>query len=973
MSLPRVKFPYFINCLASHNSEDGSCVPLATRECIKFSNRTSSRTNQTEDDKLFFFCFFTLMKTINASTLTAASSSFSLLFNIHNTYFYYSWISVWHSSCTLPPSFGNMLLQVRHFRIIRSLYYYSVIRNEPFSPVNKSNKRNSFQIDGTTNHHQICFVCHKNGCHKNDCGRRNRFGGGANQIEKLPIIEPIAVDDLPASFVMRHKDSDLLFQSEFEISILSDFPLFLLPLFSLLIDAPVAICSLLNHSASTVYICTVTLSENRFRLWMTSVALPDRFKDRSTVASDSPENSCKNRYPDIKAYLKEPTCTTTPPGFLVPKYSITYDMEKCRNNSKVKSVGEISHKPVAGQTNPVIKPVDQTRVKLATVDGIVGSDYINANYVQGYRGRKRFICAQGPLDKTVDDFWRMIWQHKVYIIIMLTGFEEHGKMKCSRYWNEEGENQYGNVCVSVSQYVKFSEYAVRKLAVQSKMGGIIEGKREILHFHFLMWKDFLAPDQPSWLLRFIKRVNENHCPDRGPILVHCSAGVGRTGTFVAIDSLLQMMEEEGKLDVFSCVANLRKDRKLSCSVHCKHYSSMLKFCRCVYLLINGKQYVFVYRALMEHAQFGDTEIEIMTLREHYDQLKTRMLDDKFRTKLDAEYEKLSEVIENPKTRSVGLMDINRCKNRYESILPYDTVLTAESVDKLQELLDIVVRESELMGLSLNVRKTECMSAFLKLDESGIKRKSSLQQSAYRICVGIMVLLLPPMLQHVEKDFLYFSDDVNRVILPPVPSRDQSSYINASFIQDYDKSVTYIITQDPMENTRYDFWRMIKEQTVCNIIMLSEIGHGQTQCQAYWAEEEQELQYDHLAVKLTAADYFPVYNKRNFVVTNTKTNDSQNVTQFQFKCWNQGNDIPHNTSSLLDLITQVQLSVDKTEQSKSPLLVHCSSGGERSGVYIALNILIQQMKMEQRVDVFQVARSIRAQRSHLLITVVCILQ
>ncbi|KAG1688655.1 Tyrosine-protein phosphatase 69D [Nymphon striatum] len=773
------------------------------------------------------------------------------------------------------------------------------------------------------------------------CSRRN--GHIANQIEKLPIIEPIAVDDLPASFVMRHKDSDLLFQSEFE-------------------------------------------------------ALPDRFKDRSTVASDSPENSCKNRYPDIKAYLKEPTCTTTPPGFLVPKYSITYDMEKCRNNSKVKSVGEISHKPVAGQTNPVIKPVDQTRVKLATVDGIVGSDYINANYVQGYRGRKRFICAQGPLDKTVDDFWRMIWQHKVYIIIMLTGFEEHGKMKCSRYWNEEGENQYGNVCVSVSQYVKFSEYAVRKLAVQSKMGGIIEGKREILHFHFLMWKDFLAPDQPSWLLRFIKRVNENHCPDRGPILVHCSAGVGRTGTFVAIDSLLQMMEEEGKLDVFSCVANLRKDRKLSCSVHYGaatqggSASDNLTLCcasvtelMCVFVnytscqpksraYVQGqKQYVFVYRALMEHAQFGDTEIEIMTLREHYDQLKTRMLDDKFRTKLDAEYEKLSEVIENPKTRSVGLMDINRCKNRYESILPYDTVLTAESVDKLQELLDIVVRESELMGLSLNVRKTECMSAFLKLDESGIKRKSSLQQSAYRICVGIMVLLLPPMLQHVEKDFLYFSDDVNRVILPPVPSRDQSSYINASFIQDYDKSVTYIITQDPMENTRYDFWRMIKEQTVCNIIMLSEIGHGQTQCQAYWAEEEQELQYDHLAVKLTAADYFPVYNKRNFVVTNTKTNDSQNVTQFQFKCWNQGNDIPHNTSSLLDLITQVQLSVDKTEQSKSPLLVHCSSGGERSGVYIALNILIQQMKMEQRVDVFQVARSIRAQRSHLLITVVCILQ
>lgn len=112
--------------------------------------------------------------------------------------------------------------------------------------------------------------------------------------------------------------------------------------------------------------------------------LPDRFYDRTTRASDSRENIFKNRYPDIKAY-------------------------------------------------------DQTRVKLAQIDSIAGSDYINANFVMGYKERKKFICAQGPMDNTVCDFWRMIWEQHLELILMLTNLEEYSKTKCAKYWPDKTE------------------------------------------------------------------------------------------------------------------------------------------------------------------------------------------------------------------------------------------------------------------------------------------------------------------------------------------------------------------------------------------------------------------------------------------------------------------------------------------------------------------------------------------------------
>ncbi|XP_013772332.2 tyrosine-protein phosphatase 69D-like [Limulus polyphemus] len=567
----------------------------------------------------------------------------------------------------------------------------------------------------------------------------------STRLSKTPYLGPITAEDLPSAYVERHSDSDLLFQSEFE-------------------------------------------------------ALPEKFKDRSTHASDSPENLSKNRYPDIRSF-------------------------------------------------------DQTRVRLPMEDGITGSDYINADFVEGYKNRKLFICAQGPLDRTVTDFWRMIWEHKVTVIVMLTGVEEHGKIKCAQYWNESESKEIENLfVVNVITTKTYSDYIVRRFHVQFLKDDYAE-EREILHFHFVMWKDFLAPEQPSWLLRFIKRVNEHYVSDRGPLLVHCSAGVGRTGTFVAIDTLVQQLGEEGQVDVYGCVSNLRHSRN--------------------FLVQSLKQYIFVYRALLEHAQFGDTEMEIRHFKDHYEHMKEKVGDQE-KTRLELEFEKLGDVIEDPKTCCVGTMDMNMNKNRHNFIIPYD---------------------------------------------------------------------------------------INRVILPPTASRDHSSYINASFIQGYDRSLSFIITQDPLENTVTEFWRMVKEQTITTVVMLSELGEGQTKCQQYWPREE-EKEYDYIKVKFQNEETRENITKREFQVINTKNNDNHTLTQFQFLGWSST--VPENTIAFIDLIEQAQQNKEQ-DPSSGPVTVHCSGGGDRSSIFVTLSVLIQQLKNEERVDVFQAARYTRSQRQCMLKT------
>ncbi|XP_069134662.1 tyrosine-protein phosphatase 10D-like isoform X1 [Argopecten irradians] len=203
-----------------------------------------------------------------------------------------------------------------------------------------------------------------------------------------------------------------------------------------------------------------------------------------------------------------------------------------------------------------ILPYDHSRVKLLPTDDEEGSDYINANYMPGFNSRREYIVTQGALPSTRDDFWRMIWEQNSRNIVMLTKCVEKGREKCDHYWPHGTDAMfYGDLQVAALNETKFPSWTITEFRLS--LGDIT---RQIRHFHFLAWPDFGVPDKPQTLIRFVRTVRDKLNRECGPIVVHCSAGVGRSGTYIALDRLLQNIGERGEVDIFQTVAEMRRER-----------------------------------------------------------------------------------------------------------------------------------------------------------------------------------------------------------------------------------------------------------------------------------------------------------------------------------------------------------------------------------------------------------------------------
>ncbi|XP_053398222.1 tyrosine-protein phosphatase 10D-like [Mercenaria mercenaria] len=210
-----------------------------------------------------------------------------------------------------------------------------------------------------------------------------------------------------------------------------------------------------------------------------------------------------------------------------------------------------------------IIPFDHTRVKLSTNGEDDSSDYINANYLPGYSSPREYIGCQGPIPGTIDDFWRMTWEQNVSVVVMLTLCKEGQKIKCEQYWPDEvGEpKQYGDVIVEITSYSNIRTYDYRMFKITNG-----STTRVVKHFHFLSWLDFQANVHHDIILDFIEHVRQHVQPPdtSGPMIIHCSAGVGRTGTYIALDHLMQFINEHDfavEIDIFDLVLKLRENRQ----------------------------------------------------------------------------------------------------------------------------------------------------------------------------------------------------------------------------------------------------------------------------------------------------------------------------------------------------------------------------------------------------------------------------
>ncbi|XP_067006544.2 tyrosine-protein phosphatase non-receptor type 11 isoform X2 [Anabrus simplex] len=218
-----------------------------------------------------------------------------------------------------------------------------------------------------------------------------------------------------------------------------------------------------------------------------------------------------------------------------------------------------------------ILPFDHTRVKLKDVDeNIPGAEYINANYIrpeeeffQDGAQSKYYIATQGCLPSTMSDFWDMVWQESTRVIVMTTKEIERGKNKCVRYWPEESQSkEYGKIKVRNLVESSTADYTLREFLVM-KEG--FEEERKVYHYHFQAWPDHGVPSDPGCVLNFLHDVNarQESIPGAGPILVHCSAGIGRTGTFIVIDMILDQIKRQGldcEIDIQRTIQMVRSQR-----------------------------------------------------------------------------------------------------------------------------------------------------------------------------------------------------------------------------------------------------------------------------------------------------------------------------------------------------------------------------------------------------------------------------
>ncbi|XP_038660224.1 receptor-type tyrosine-protein phosphatase S isoform X25 [Scyliorhinus canicula] len=491
---------------------------------------------------------------------------------------------------------------------------------------------------------------------------------------------------------------------------------------------------------------------------------------------------------------------------------------------------------------------DHSRVLLSAIDGIPGSDYSNSNYIDGYRKQNAYIATQGPLPETFGDFWRMIWEQRSAIVVMMTKLEERSRVKCDQYWPSRGTETFGLIQVTLQDTVELATYCVRTLTLD-KIGS--SEKREVRQFQFTAWPDHGVPEHPTPFLAFLRRVKACNPPDAGPMVVHCSAGVGRTGCFIVIDAMLERIKHEKTVDIYGHVTLMRSQRN--------------------YMVQTEDQYIFIHDALLEAVTCGNTEVPARNLYAYIQKL-TQVEPGENVTGMELEFKRLANTKAHTSRFISANLPCNKFKNRLVNIMPYEST---------------------------------------------------------------------------------------RVCLQPIRGVEGSDYINASFIDGYRQQRAYIATQGPLAETTEDFWRMLWEHNSTIVVMLTKLREmGREKCHQYWPAER-SARYQYFVVDPMAEYNMPQYILREFKVTDARDGQSRTVRQFQFTDWpEQG--VPKSGEGFIDFIGQVHKTKEQFGQD-GPISVHCSAGVGRTGVFITLSIVLERMRYEGVVDIFQTVKMLRTQR------------
>ncbi|CAH0599141.1 unnamed protein product [Chrysodeixis includens] len=571
--------------------------------------------------------------------------------------------------------------------------------------------------------------------------------------------------------------------------------------------------------------------------------------------------------------------------------------------------------------------------------------------------RRRYIATQGPTPATLDAFWRMIWQHRVHTVVMITNLVERGRRKCDMYWPAGGAGsaaEFGGVRVTLLHEDVRAAYTVRHMRLQllrdthtqgsspssgDSSGSGTEG-RSVVQYHYTVWPDHGTPRHPLAVLPFVKAAGKHP----STVLVHCSAGVGRTGTYIVLDAQLNQLKLTGTLSPLGFLCRARTQRN--------------------HLVQTEEQYVFVHDALLEHVRSGDTEVEFPKAREYLAKLLEPISDEELAV-LDLNPPKnkstndLTNGVENGETSSIKSSQNNSEKEILEngsqvSIKTDDlnseqskSVKDSEGTD---EAKDGMVNGEESEGVyDLAPRSTDTyskkMQAYNNMSEQEKEEMRRANRAENYALLERMRSLAnrhhtyqgPPPVNLLEKQFLLITrscveasvcaraphnaeknrpggilpSDSARVMLVPKPGVEGSEYVNASWVCGRRRVREYAVAQHPGACAA-DLWRLLWDHTAQLVLLLSDTNDPE--CEIFWpTEEEKELFVANFRASFVSKETYVAHRKADRKSTSTSPVDSEPNgyrRQESSDCADDERLIPENSSPVTD--TEPAYRFDRTE-------------------------------------------------------------
>ncbi|XP_052063941.1 receptor-type tyrosine-protein phosphatase S-like [Mytilus californianus] len=439
----------------------------------------------------------------------------------------------------------------------------------------------------------------------------------------------------------------------------------------------------------------------------------------------------------------------------------------------------------------------------------------------------------------------MVWQEKVCKIVMVTKLEEERRKKCEQYWPKtvNKATMVDNYRLTMTEEIYHTIYVYRLIILHNKTN---QQERKVHHFHFTQWPDHGVPDSIK-LVNFYRKVKSKKCDKNGPMVVHCSAGVGRTGTFIAIDALYEHGKKVVYVDIMEYVQMMRKDRMNMIQTH--------------------GQYSIVFEALLELFTVPNTSIQKNDFCEY----------------------------------------IQKQENK---TLPTNQTIYREEFQRLRTLRP-------------SYSSNEFTAANCKENKSKNSSTTVLAHDKYR-----------PYLMSYGKT--------------------RSDYINAVIIPGYSVDSKMFVTQCPLVETVIDFWTMMYDHSSKIIVLLDPGNKGAP----LWLEKKEMLQFDDFRIVKETENA-----QREFPLTlnHTKNKEQISIKVFTAEDWTITNATP-SPEYMLDLLHRVQ---NCWETQKGPITVVCSDGCSKSGLFVALRLVLEKMQIDEEIDIFQVVREIQTRRPEFL--------